>query len=156
MPTRREQLFNAKNKTSSTVTVIPATVQFNHDKKLGEIKPLQAHEKMLCALRKCLAKMSDGDGGQRRYYIANNKVQILDAPSSTAGKAGEARSYRARGRCKLGVCLPDNTTKMLMVEFTISFRDTIDDRGMADVEYFDPTTIDVIGKDTPVDVTALA
>lgn len=154
MPTRREQLFNAK-KDAPGHSVIPATVKFIIDKKKKRLKVLPPESKMLCALRKVLADMSEKDQGGCRYYIAGNKVQITSAPTTTSGKAGEAQSYRAAGRCKVGVCLPNGKARMMFIEFTINFRDIEDDRGLADIEYFDPTTIDGLPKNTPVDISAI-
>jgi hypothetical protein len=155
MPTRKDQLFSAKKRASDS-SVIPATVSFRHNRKKGFIEPLRPHEKMLCALRKVLAQMSDADENGCRYYIANNKVQILKAPSATSGKPGEAKSYHAKGRCRVGVTHPQNHISHKVLEFEISFRDVIDDRGLADVEFFEPTVIDELPRNTPIDVSALA
>lgn len=152
MPTRKEQLFNSK-KGSVESSMISATVKFRHNKKKGLIEPLRPQEKMLCALRKVLTAMSDG--GNCRYFIANNKVQLLKAPSTTQGKPGEAQSYYAKGRFRAGVCLPDGASSSKILEFEISYRDVVDDRGLADVEYFDPTSIDVLPKNTPMDISEL-
>lgn len=152
MSTRKEQLFNSK-KGSMESNVISATVSFNHNKKKGLIEPLKPHEKMLCALRKVLTDISDT--GNSRYFIANNKVQLLKAPSTTQGKEGEAQSYHAKGRFRAGICLPDGTSSSKFFEFEISYRDIVDDRGLLDVEFFDPTSIDVISKDSPVDLSEL-
>jgi hypothetical protein len=155
MPTRKETLFNAK-KRSVESNVIPATISFRHNKKKGFIEPLTAQEKMLCALRKVLADLSDANDDKCRYFIANNKVQILKAPSTTAGKAGEAQSYHAKGRFRAGVCLPNGNAASKILAFEISYRDIVDDRGLADVEYFDPTVIDELPKNTPLDMSALS
>jgi hypothetical protein len=154
MSTRREQLFNAKKK-PSTGNVIPATVRFRHDKRAGVIKPLSSNEKMLCALRKALAAMSSSESGLR-YYIAGNKVQLTQAPSTTPGRPGEAQSYFAAGRCRVGVCHPAGHATMIMVDFSISFKDAMDERGIATVNYFEPTTIDKLAANSPVDLSALA
>jgi len=148
-------LFNAKKKAPDS-TVIPSTIRFKLNKKKGLLDPLQPHEKMLCALRKALADMSDGDQRGCRYFIANGKVQMLKMPTTTAGKKGEAQSYNARGRCRVGVCHPDDKSSSIIVEFSISYRDIVDDRGLADVEYFDPTTIDMLPKNTPLDLSGLS
>lgn len=154
MPTRKEALFNAK-KGSPGHDVIPATVKHQIDKKKRRLRPLSGEEKMLCALRKVLAAMSDGNEHGCRYYIAGNKVQLTQRPKTTAGKKGEPQSYTAAGRCKIGVCHASHAT-FKVIEFKISYRDILDDRGLADVEYFDPTTIDELARDTPVDISAIA
>lgn len=154
MPTRKESLFRAQNG-SPGHNVIPATVRHQINKKKRRLYPLSAQEKMLCALRKVLAVMSDKDEDGCRFYIAGNKVQITQAPKTTAGREGEPQSYSAAGRCKIGACGDDSVTYR-MIEFKISFRDVVDDRGLADVVYMEPTSIDELARNTPVDVSALA
>jgi len=153
MQTRKE-MFSAQKK-APTTNVIPATVNYRLDKKAKALVELSPSEKMLCALRKALTKMSDASGGCR-YYIANNKVQVLAAPAAPAGKAGDSRTFSARGRCRLGVCHPGGHASSMLVEFTITFRETFDDRGLPDVEFIDPTTIDELPRGTPIDATLLA
>jgi hypothetical protein len=147
-------MFTSQRPTPAT-NVIPATVKFKHNKKKGMLEPLSAQEKMLCALRKCLAEMSDKDTNGCRYYIAGNRVQVVTAPVESPAKDGEGRSYRAVGRCRLGVChqAGHHTTKF--IEFTISYRDVVDDRGMSDVVYMDPTIIDELARGGPIDLSAL-
>lgn len=152
-PTRRE-IFSSQKPPPPT-NIIPATVRFKHNRKKGLIEPLSAQEKMLCALRKCLAEMSDKSSTKVRYYIAGNKVQLLQEPTASPAKEGEGRTYRARGRCRLGVCHAEGHHTTKFVEFAISYRDTVDDRGMADVQYFEPTTIDEIERNGPIDLSAL-
>lgn len=154
MSNRREQLFNAQSKAPER-TVIPATVEFKVDKKKKMIKILSPQSKMICALRKVLADMSDKSSDGCRFYIANNKIQLTSPPTTTHGKKGEAQSYRASGRCKLGVCLPSGGMTTKFVEFSINYRDVEDERGLADIEYFDPTTIDGLSKNTPIDISAI-
>lgn len=147
-------MFNTQSKPPPS-TVIPATVKFVHNKKKGMIEPLKPQEKMLCALRKCLAVMSDKSPDKTRYYIAGNKIQLLQEPTESPAKEGEGRSYRASGRCRLGVCHPAGHHTTKYIEFSISYRDIVDDRGLADVQYFDPTTIDELERNGPVDLSAL-
>jgi hypothetical protein len=151
----RREMFSATKK-APTTGIIPATVNHRIDKKEARLADLTSNEKMLCALRKALTKMSDAHPDGCRYFIANNKVQLLSPPSATAGKAGEARTYSARGRCKLGVCHPGGHSSSMMIEFSLSFRDVIDDRGLADVDFIDPTVIDELPRGTPVDASLLA
>jgi hypothetical protein len=134
-----------------TATVIPATVNHQLSKQDRKLKELSAEEKMVCALRKALVKLSDGGEGCR-YFIANNKVQLISAPTASAAKAGQARTYTAKGRCRLGVCHPEGHASSKLIEFSITFRDVMDDRGLADVEYIDPTTIDELPRGTPLTV----
>lgn len=154
MQTRKE-MFSAQRKAPDT-SVIPATVRHRIDKKAAKLAELTANEKMICALRKALTKMSDGNTDGCRYFIANNKIQILSAPSSSPAKKGEGRTYSASGRCKLGVCHPAGHSSSRVIEFSITFRDITDDRGMADVEFIDPTSIDELPPGTPVDASLLA
>ena len=149
MPIRRDMLFEANKKPSQSDS-IPATVRFTIDKKKRMMKSLTPEGKMLCALRKALAKMSDADAHGCRFYIDNNKVQLLKRPASAAGREGEAATYSASGRCKLGVCHPEGHKSSKVIEFTISFRDTVDTLGLPDVEFFDPTTIDELPRNTQI------
>jgi hypothetical protein len=147
-------MFEAKKKSSGT-DVIPATVKFKIDRKKGRLQPLSAEEKMLCALRKVLASMSDANEHGCRYYIDKNKVQLTRRPTGSEAAPGEPRSYRGAGRCKLGVCHPEGHKSSLTISFDISFRDVKDERGLDDIEFFDPTTIDELPRNTPLDTSAL-
>jgi hypothetical protein len=150
----RKQMFDAKKK-SSGGDIIPATVNFKIDRKKGRLRSLSAEEKMLCALRKALASMSDANEHGCRFYIDNNKVQLMKRPVGSDAAPGQPRSYNASGRCKIGVCHPEGHKSSMMIEFSISFKDTTDDRGLEDVIFFDPTTIDEIPRNSPLDVSAL-
>lgn len=154
MQTRKE-MFSALKK-APTTNVIPATVKHRLDKKAQRIAILTPNEKMICALRKALSKMSDASDAGCRYYIANNKIQLLAAPSAAAGKEGEAKTYSAKGRCKVGICHPGGHSSSKVIEFSLTFRDVLDDRGLADVEFIDPTTIDELTRGTPIDSSLLA
>lgn len=149
MPTRRELLYKAGSQKPPPNT-ISATVRFRHNKKKGIVEPLSASEKMLCALRKALTVMSDKDTTGRRFFIADNKVEIVQAPSTTQARKGEPQSYRAAGRCRLRAIHPDGHTSSMKVQFDISYRDVVDAIGLADVEYLEPTTIDMIPKATKI------
>jgi len=151
----RKEMFSALKKAPDT-NVIPATVNHRLDKKEQRVATLNPNEKMICALRKALTKMSDGHEDGCRYFIANNKIQLLSPPTSSGGRAGEAQTYSARGRCRLGVCHPGGHSSSVNVEFTLTFRDVVDDRGLADVEFIDPTVIDELPRGTPVDAALLA
>ena len=153
MTTRKQQLFAARQRSAGT-TVVPPTVQFKLDRKKGAFKPLSSEDKMKCALRKVLTSMSDEDENRCRYYIDSN-IKIVRAPVSTTGKAGEAQSYRAAGMCRVGVCHPEGHKSSKVIQFDISFRDDKDDRGLPDITYMDPTTIDELPKNTPIDTSML-
>lgn len=155
MPTRKETLFNAK-KRSTDGLIIPSTVKFTLNKKKGMLEPMSAQDKMKCALRKVLADMSDASGDNCRYFIANNKIHLSVAPKTTTGKPGEAQSYYAKGRFRAGVCLPSGESSSKIIAFEISYKDVMDDRGLADVVYFDPTVIDELPKNTPLDMSGLS
>lgn len=150
----RKQLFSAAT-SAPAANVIPATVKFVHNRAEGTILPLSPNEKMLCALRKALAALSDGDGEGRRFFIAGNKVEITQAPQTTEGKAGGPQTYRAAGRCRLSVAHRDGRATSMFATFTISYRDMKDDRGLPDVKFIDPTTIDAIDSSDPVDLRHL-
>lgn len=150
----RKQLFKAGGGAASA-NMIPATVKFVHDKRAGKINPLKPHEKMLCALRKALAAMSNDDETGRRFFIMNNQVELLQAPQTTDGKVGGPQTYRASGRCKLGMAHPDGHMTSMIAAFTITFRDAVDDRGLADIKYIEPTTIDAIDGSDPANVSHL-
>lgn len=150
----RKQLFNAGGSASSA-NVIPATVKFVHDKGAGVIQQLSAREKMLCALRKCLAALSNGDGEGRRFFISGNKVELLQEPETTESKRGGPQTYRAAGRCRIGVAHRGGHMTTMFIAFEITYRDTLDDRGLPDVTYIDPTSIDEIDRKDPANLKHL-
>jgi len=151
----RKEMFAASRKAPDT-NIISATVNHRLDKKAQRIATLSPNDKMICALRKALSKMSDGHEAGCRYFIANNKIQLLSAPTSSGGREGEAQTYNAKGRCRLGVCHPGGHSSSVSIEFNLTFRDVMDDRGLADVEFIDPTVIDEIPAGTPIDGTLQA
>lgn len=153
-PTRKE-LFAAKKKSPES-TVIPATVAFRIDKKQGRLKPHTAREKMVIALKKILAVMSDKDENGCRYYVDNNRIHILSEPTASAARPGERQTYRASGRCAVGVCHPGDRKTSKIIQFDIAFRDTKDARGLDDVEWIDPSVVEELPRNTPVDVSPLA
>lgn len=154
MQTRKE-MFSAIKKAPIS-NVIPATVRHRVDKKAQKMSELTPNEKMICALRKALTKLSDANTDGCRYFIANNRIQLLSAPVAAAGKAGDARTYGAKGRCKVGICHPGGHSSSMVIEFSLTFRDIADDRGQPDVEFMDPTTIDELPRGTPIDSSLLA
>ena len=157
MPTRKETLFASRQKAAAArVEALPATVSFSIDKKRRALRQQSPYEKMLCVFRKILAEMSDADENRCRYYIANNKVQVLRMPSAPAGRTDQPGTYQGAGRAKLGVLHPKGHTSTKYVEFSISFKDTVDERGLPDVVYVDPTTIDEIKRGSPIDLSAIA
>ena len=127
MSTRRESLFKAGTGPVSS-DVIPATVKHEIDKSRKELRILTPEEKMLCALRKALADMSDG---KENFYIAENKVQLTRRPTTTEGKKGEPQSYQAAGRCKVGICREENTVSFKVIGFRISYRDIMKATGLS-------------------------
>jgi hypothetical protein len=146
-------LFNAK-KGSPIPNQVSTTVKFKLDKKKGRLVPHSAKEKMVCALRKVLAAMSDQDENGCRFYIDGKTLHVTRPPTASEARPGEPRSYKAAGRCRVGVCHPAGHKSSKVIEFSISFRDTKDDRGLDDIEFFDPTTIDELPRNTPLSVPA--
>lgn len=124
--------------------IVPSTVGFKLNRKAGRLDPLSPTDKMKCAVRKILVKMSDADDHGCRYFIDGNKIEVLTAPQAQPVREGELQTYRARGRCKVGVCHPEGHKSIKLIEFSVSFRDSVDELGLADVEYIDPSTIDEI------------
>jgi hypothetical protein len=144
MSIRKTALYRTASPPPETNT-IPATVRFRHNKRQGIIEPLSANEKLICALRKVLTEMSDQDG-RCRYYIADNQVKLTQRPVASEGRAGEPQTHRAAGRCKVRVCHPEGHTSSMQIQFAITFRDSEDEYGLPDVEYIEPTTVDLISK----------
>ena len=155
MPSTRKSLFRGKANKSTDASVIPSTVRFQHDKKTGVVKPLTPNEKMLCALRRVLADMSEAEENGCRYFISG-KIQVVRSPVDTPAKEGEAKSYNGKGRCLVRRCHPEGHTSSMVIEFDIAFRDTLDEMGLADVEYTEATTIDEIPPGTSLNVVARA
>jgi len=153
MTTRKQQLFEAKKKTTGP-DMIPSTVSFKLDKKKGALKPMSAEEKMVCALRKVLTDMSDGDTNRCRYYI-DSQIKPIRRPAFTRAANGGPTTYRAAGICKVGVCHPQGYKSSKIIQFDISYRDVKDSKGQPDVEYMDPTTIDELSKKSPVNTSSL-
>ena len=135
--------------------MIPATVSFRRDKRKGRLYPLSMREQMVVALKKILAAMSDADENGCRFYVDNNKIQILREPTGSEGRPGEARTYRAAGRCAVGVCHSHGKKSSKVIQFDITYRDVKDDRGLDDIEWIDPSVVEELPRNTPIDVSAL-
>jgi len=146
MATRRE-LFNAKNPPAESAgDLVKSTVNYMFSgnaakKKKGELRKLSADEKMLCALRKVLAQMSN-DGAGTRYFIDGAQVRVLNRTDSEGAKAGEPSTYHRQGTCRLGLAHKTGEASYKMASFEVSYRDTVDTLGLPDVTYFDPTSIE--------------
>ena len=142
MATRKQQLFSTKNKPASTGMGVSTKVKFEVDKKTKTMKTMSPEQKMICAVRKILATMSDAE---KRYYIEGTTVS-LDAPVETfpGSKEGEPSTYRARGHCKLGISHTTGNVSYQNVKFEVSFRDSKDSLGLPDVSTIDPSSIDEI------------
>jgi hypothetical protein len=148
MTTRKQQLFEAKQKKQES-NLIPSTIKFEIDKGTRTLKIQSAESKMLIALRKVLTKMSDSGEGEGRYYIAGPQVQVISAPAPTGdARKGAMQTYFGKGRCRVGLAHRDGTVSFRVIEFSVTFRDTQDERGIADVDYIDPTTVDKLSPDT--------
>lgn len=144
------KLFQAprvsKKATPSTPgNIIPHTVRFlgqagAKGKKPPRVRVLSQDEKMLCALRRVLAKMSESDGGVR-YFIAS-PVEVMQRTGGTGLKPGEPGSYGAQGKFTLGGVHAEGHSSHRAVKFSIHFKDTKNHYGQPDVAYVDPTSID--------------
>ena len=154
MKTRR-QIFDTKQQPVAR-DLVPTSVTFKIDRKTRRMTTLPPNEKMIVALRKVLSTMSNRDTNGCRYYLDGKSVQVIRPVTTTSGRPGEAQNYRAAGRCKVGVCHPQGHKSSIMIQFTLSFKDVLDDRGLPDVMFFDPTSIDELPRDTPLNVSALA
>ena len=149
MQTRREMLFEAGRK-SSTTDIVPAKVVHKINKEKRALEPKTPEQKMVIALKKVLSEMSDGDAAKCRFYIAEDKIKITRRPFSS-GKVGDPQKYFAEGRCKVGVCHPEGHKSSKVIGFSITFRDIKDDLGLDDVEFIEPTTIDTLPKSTRIE-----
>lgn len=142
-------MFDARKESSEQLKV-PTTVRFRLDRKKGRLKELTPTEKMLCALRKVLTLLSNRDTNGCRYYIDGDSLRLTKEPTVSPAKAGEPRTYQAAGRCMIGVCHPGAHKTTQVIRFSIGYRDTVDDRGLPDVEYLDSTVIETLPRNTPV------
>ena len=146
---RRDQLFSSKQSNGNDSNLMSTRVRFTFQKgdpnrRKGELRKLSPEEKAVCALRKVFAKMSADCGGERRYFVVSDKWRMLDRRISPGAKAGDPDSYQFRGRCPMGIAHKHCGDSLKMIEFVVSFRDVEDASGLADVEYFAPTTIDEV------------
>ena len=149
MQTRREMLFEAGRK-PSMVDVVPAKVVHKINKSKRALEPKTPEQKMVIALKKVLAEMSDDNETKCRFYIADDKVKITRRPFNT-GNTNEPQSYFAEGRCKVGVCHPEGHKSSKVIAFSITFKDTKDDLGLDDVAFIQPTTIDTLPSNTRIE-----
>ena len=154
MTTRRE-LFNAKKPPAQEGSdLVKSTVNYmfagDDAKKKGELRKLSADEKMLCALRKVLASMSNEGSGAVRYFIDGAQVRVTSRTDSAGAKKDEPSTYHRRGTCRLGLAHKSGEASYKMASFEISFRDAVDQLGLPDVAYFNPTSIEELPTGTPL------
>lgn len=140
---QRRSMFTT-NKEPVRDNTILATTKFELDKQAKRLKALAPNDKMKCAVRKILTDMSDRDEEGRRYFILSRRIEVLKEPSPGPARSGEPQTYSGKGRFKMGVSLPTGEMARRDVEFGVSFRDTVDDRGLPDVVYIEPSYIDDI------------
>ena len=145
---RKQQLFDSAQRAASTDLVSP-TVRYKLDKKKGQYEPLSPVDKMKCALRKAITDWSNADENKCRFYI-DGEIKLMQQPTFSEGPEGEARNYYAAGLCHAGVCHPEGHKSSKLIQFDINFRDSKDELGQPDVEYFTPTTIDELPKSHPL------
>lgn len=132
------------NKTADVPGVISTGVSFKVDPKTKIMRKQPVHQRLVCALRKILADMSEKADNGCRYFILGDKIQILSEPTDAQG--GEM--MRAGGRFRLGVCHREGHMSRKVIEFKVTFRDTRNDMNLPDVEYVDPTTIQALPAST--------
>lgn len=126
-------------------TTVPRVI----NKEKRELAPLTASDKMLVAFRKVLVKMSVDDPDGSRFHISGTLLRVIDQPSEQTVKEGEFASYSGSGYAKLGVSLKNGMMSYRYVHFVINFKDCLNDNGLPDVEFFDPTEVDDVGLHHP-------
>lgn len=149
----KRPLFNSKDKPPIDSSLVGTQVRFRHPAdhpatKAGQLRQLPPDEKMMCALRKVLAQMTDASGGELRYFVMGDKVRVLDRDDQPGAKDGEPGSYVRHGRCQIGLSHKDGSAATKMVEFVVSYTDSKDRMGLPDVQIDDPTSIDELPANT--------
>lgn len=147
---RKESFIGRDTSPIQDPNLISAKVKRKVNKREASLNVLTRDEKMLCAIRKALAAKS-GMAEQlgARFYIADNQVYVTRREGGIQSRDGEASTYSAAGRFKLGICR-EHDAAFRVVQFDITYKDTTDDRGIADVVFVDPTTIDILPKSTSI------
>lgn len=130
--------------------VVSTRVKHRVNRKKGTLDPLSRDEKMLCALRKALASKSGlPESAESRYHIDGDKLYVSRRGGGVQTKPGEPTTYTATGRFRMGMIHGDRAS-FRVAKFNITYRDVRDDRGLPDVDFIEPTTIDFLPKGTPV------
>lgn len=139
---RKESFMKPPADDAGDPNLIPATVKRRVDRRAGKLNELNRDEKMLCALRKALSSKSGLEEMKNaRYFISSENVYVMSRGGGAQAKEGELSTYTASGRFKMGIIYPKSTAYR-MAQFSITYRDTVDDRGLPDVKWIEPTTID--------------
>lgn len=148
---RRESLLKKDQATPPTTGGILRSTKVKReiDKQKRELKLLTPSDKMLVALRKVLTKLSNEDENGSRYYVSGPQLSITEQPRDQVVKEGEFASYHGAGYAKLGVTLKNGQMNYRYISFSISFRDCLNENGLPDVEYFDPTEVEDVGLHHP-------
>ncbi|KKM62047.1 hypothetical protein LCGC14_1525600 [marine sediment metagenome] len=135
----------AETKDQNMISVMVKRTVNKKGPERGTLEPLSRDEKMLCALRKALANKSGLEETLgARYYIAGDGLYVTGRGGGAHAR-GQAGSYTATGRFKLGIVVKDRAA-FRIAKFSITYKDVEDDRGIADVDYVDPTIIDLLPK----------
>jgi len=143
---KKEAFFGREPTTPRDPNLISTKIPRMVKRSEGKLNELGRDHKMLCALRKALASRSGLTETQcARYYISGADVYVTHRGGGVQTKEGEPTTYTARGRFKLGVAHSD-CCMYRMAEFNVTYKDTLDDRGLPDVAFVDPTTIDLLPK----------
>lgn len=143
---KRVPFFGKKKSEKADPNMVSTKVTRKVNKKKGRLNQLTADEKMLCAIRKALASKSGlAEAGNARYYVSGDELYVLSRGGGVQTKKDEPTTYTARGRFKLGM-VHDANCCFRIAEFNITFKDTVDERGIPDVDFLEPTTIDLLPK----------
>ncbi len=146
MPKKESFMKPSLGDTEGDANLISSKVARKVNKRKGELNTLSRDEKMLCALRKALASKSGlAEALNARYYISGEQVYVTSRGGGAQTKKNEPTTYTASGRFKLGMAYKDSVSYR-MAQFSITFRDSRDDRGLPDVDFIEPTTIDLLPK----------
>jgi len=148
---RKESFIGPSNKQAvGDPNLISTRIPRNVDKRKGKLNALTADNKMRSAIGKALSMKSgldDPDGAS--YFISGDKMYVTARGGGVQTKKGEKTTYSASGRFILGKAFKDHVC-YFTAEFSITFRDTVDDLGLPDVAVVEPTTIDILPKGTPI------
>jgi len=137
------------NSGTTPTKLVPHAISWDIVKGMGQFRVFSPEEKSVRALRLAFKRyldVKDRTPAENNQYYLEGKNIWLDSVDSTQSPNGS--TYRARGRAEVGqINIPADSLSTAVVTFDITFKDTVNEWKLADIELVSGS-IDVLPADS--------